>query len=149
MKRMAFVITLFILVVSVIGIFSVTRSTIARYSTMTLLQGLLSIIGILSFILFVFKKNQYALLNVIWFMPQVVVLAERYVDPIYDAYVERSIYDLTIVINSIIVFAVEKDTDVCLRIGFNVIGIVGLVLSILVFVHIIRHPSKVVEKRSA
>jgi hypothetical protein len=146
MRKMAFVITLFILVVSVIGVFSVTRSMIARYSLMTLLQGPLCIIGILSFILFIFKKNLYALLNVIWFLPQVVVLAERYVDPVYDAYVERGIYDLTIIVNSVIVFSVEKATDVYLRIGFNFIGIAGLILSILILVYVCRHPAEVVEK---
>jgi hypothetical protein len=93
------------------------------------------------------KKNLYALLNVIWFLPQVVVLAERYVDPVYDAYVERSVYDLTISINSVIALSVEKATDVYLRIGFNFIGIVGLILSILVLVNIWRCPSGIVEKR--
>ena len=148
MRKLAFVITLFILVVSVIGIFSVTRSMIARYSLMTLLQGLLCIMGVLSFILFMFKKTLYALLNVIWFLPQVVVLAERYVDPIYDAYAERGIYDLTTVINSVFVLSVEKAPDVYLRIGFNFIGIVGLILSILVLVHMYRHPSEAVERPS-
>jgi hypothetical protein len=145
-RKIAFVVTLFVLVVSVIGIYSVTQSMIVRYSLMALLQGLLCVIGVLSFILFMLKKNLYALLNVIWFLPQVVVLAERYVDPIYDAYVERGIYDLTIVINSVIVFSVEKVSDVYLRIGFNFIGIVGLILSILVLAHLGRHPLDAVEK---
>ena len=146
MRKIAFVIALFILVVSVMGILSVTRSLITRYDLMTLLQGLLSIIGILSFLLFMFKKNLYALLNVIWFLPQVVVLAERFVDPVYDAYAERGIYDLTIVINSVVVFAVETAADVYLRIGFNLIGLVGLILSVLVLVHVCRRPSEIVEE---
>lgn len=145
MRKMAFVIALFVLAVSAIGIFSVLRSMIARYSLMTLLQGLLCVIGVLSFILFMFKKNLYALLNVAWFLPQVVVLAVRYVDPVYDAYVERSIYDLTIVINSVLVLSVEKAADVYLRIGFNFIGMVGLGLSILVLVYIWRQPAVVAE----
>jgi hypothetical protein len=147
MKRLAFLITLFILVGSVIGILSVTRSILARYSLMALLQGLLCVIGILSFILFMCKKNLYSLLNIVWFLPQVVVVAKRYVDPVYDAYVERSIYDLTIVINCIVVLSVEKATDVYLRIGFNFIGITGLILSLLVLVHVCRRPVWVVRPR--
>ena len=147
MKKMAFAIALFILVVSVMGIVPITRAMVTRFDVMALLQGLLCLVGVVSFTLFILKKNPFALLNILWFLPQVVVLAERYVDPVYDAYVERSIYDLTIVINSIIVLSAEKGIDVYLRIGFNVIGIVGLILSILVLGHISRRPSPVVEKR--
>jgi hypothetical protein len=147
MRKKAFVITLFILVISVIGIVSITRAMIIRFDVMTLLQGLICLVGVVSFILFMFKKNQYALLNILWFLPQVVVLAERYVDPVYDAYVERTIYDLTIVFNSIIVLSMDQGADVYLRIGFNFIGIVGLILSIIVLVHICRRSAPDVEKR--
>ena len=147
MKKMAFAITLFVLILSVMGIIPITRVIVTRFDVMTLLQGLLCLIGVVSFILFILKKNLYALLSVLWFLPQVAVLAKRYVDPVYDAYVERSLYDLTIVINSIIVLSVEKGADVYLRIGFNVIGIVGLILSILVLGYICRRPLQVVEKR--
>lgn len=145
MRKISFVLMLFILVVSGIGIFSVTQSMIARYSPMMVMQAILCLIGILSFFLFISKKNLFALLSVVWFLPQVVVLAERYVDPVYDAYVERSIYDLTIVINSVLVLSVEKATDVYLRIGFNFIGMVGLALSILVLVYIWRQPAAAAE----
>ena len=146
MRKLAFVLTLFVLVMSVIGMVSVTRAIVTRYSAMTLWQGLLCLVGVVSFILFILKKNLYSLLNVLWFLPQVFVLAVRFVDPVYDAYVQRTIYDLTIAINSLVVLSVEKATDVYLRIGFNVIGIVGLLLSIIVLIYICRPPARVVEK---
>ena len=134
MKKLAFAITLIVFVFSVVGLYSAISDAMAARGQFILCRLLLSILGIAAFVAFMLKKRMFALLNITWFLPQVIVLSERFVDPVYDAYAERTLYDLTLSISSIFVVGFEKVPDVFLRLGFNLVGIVGLILSIVVAV---------------
>jgi len=147
MRKLAYLITLIILVFSVIGLHSGISDLIAACGQFILLRMLLCIMGITCFVLLMLNKRIYVWLNVIWFLPQVIVLAERFVDPVYDAYAERVIYDLTIFINSVLFVSVEKSADVFLRIGFNLIGIVGLILSVVIASHVFRKNRSLAVKK--
>jgi len=147
MRKLAYLITLIILVFSVIGLHSGISDLIAARGQFISLRMLLCIMGITCFVLLVLNKRVYVWLSVIWFLPQVIVLAERFVDPVYDAYAERVIYDLTIFINSVLFVSVEKSADVFLRIGFNLIGIVGLILSVVIASHVFRKNRSLAVKK--
>ncbi|KPL15133.1 hypothetical protein AMJ74_02115 [candidate division WOR_3 bacterium SM1_77] len=138
MKKLAFVITLIIFVFSVVGLYSSISDAIAVQGRFILLRVLLCILGIGTFVAFMFKKRLFALLGTIWFLPQIIVLSERFVDPMYDAYAERTVYDLTLSISSVLVVAIEKTPDVFLRIGVNLVGLTGLILSLVIAAAVFR-----------
>jgi hypothetical protein len=138
MSKLAYVITLIVFVFSMVGLYSSISDMITVRGQFALLRSLLSFLGIVSFILLSLKKRLFVLLNIVWFVPQVIVLAERFVDPVYDAYAERAVYDVTLSISSVFVISIEKTPDVFLRIGFNVVGIVGMILSIIIAAAFLR-----------
>ena len=131
MKSLASAITLIVFVFSVVAIYSAVSDMLGDHGQFVLLRFLLSVVGITAFVTLMLKKKIFILFDIIWFLPQVAVLYERFVDPLYDAYAERTIYDLTLSISSILVIGIEKAPDVFLRIGFNLVAIAGLVLSII------------------
>jgi hypothetical protein len=126
------VITLVVFVFSCVAVYSVISDVLGDQGQFLLSRFLLSLLGIIAFIMLMRKKNMFAVLNIMWFLPQIIVLAERFVDPLYDGYAERTIYDLTLSISSVFVIGIEKAPDVFLRIGFNLVGIAGFVLSLMV-----------------
>jgi hypothetical protein len=132
MKRLAFVITLLVFVFSVVGLYSAISDVIAERGQFILSRILLCAMGIMAFAAFMSRRRIFALLNTIWFLPQIIVLSERFVDPLHDAYAERTIYDLTLSISSVFVIGFEKAPDVFLRIGLNLVGIAGFILSLMV-----------------
>ncbi|MGB7054314.1 MAG: hypothetical protein WBE28_03210 [bacterium] len=138
MRKLAYVITLIVFVFSVVGLYSSIRDMIAVRGQFLLFRSLLCVLGIVAFVAFMLKKRIFALLNIIWFLPQVVVLSERFVDPVYDGYAERALYDVTLSISSVFVVSIEKAPDVFLRIGFNVVGIMGLILSTVIAAVVFR-----------
>lgn len=139
MRKLAYVITLIVFVFSFVGLYSAISDLIAERGQFILSRISLCAIGIVAFIAFMSKRKIFALLNSIWFLPQIIVLSERFVDPLYDAYAERTVYDITLVVSSIVTVGVEKIPDVFLRIGFNLVGIAGLILSIVVAVGFLKN----------
>jgi uncharacterized membrane protein YuzA (DUF378 family) len=137
MRKLAYVITLVVFAFSVVAIYSLINDVVGGQGRF-MWRLLLSIVGIAAFITLMLHKRIFVLLNIIWFLPQVIVLAERFVDPVYDAYAERTVYDLTLSVSSILVLGFEKAPDVFLRIGFNLVGIAGLILSIAVAARFLR-----------
>jgi len=138
MKSLAFVITLIVFVFSVVGIYSAISDVIAERGQFVLSRILLCSMGIVAFITFFSKKRIFALLNTVWFLPQIIVLSERFVDPLYDGYAERTAYDMTLMVSSIIAVGIEKVPDVFLRIGMNLVGLTGFALSIVISVAVFR-----------
>lgn len=138
MRNLAYIITLVVFAFSVVAIYSVINDILGGQGQFILLRFLLSIVGIAAFITLILHRSIFVLLDIVWFLPQVIVLAERFVDPVYDAYAERTVYDLTLSVSSILVLGFEKAPDVFLRIGFNLVGIAGLILSIVVAVRFLR-----------
>lgn len=138
MRKLAYVITLIVFAFSVVGLYSAIGDLIAERGQFILSRISLCGIGIVAFIAFMSKKRIFALLNCIWFLPQIIVLSERFVDPLYDAYAERTVYDITLVVSGIITVGVEKVPDVFLRIGMNLVGLIGLALSIAVSTAVFR-----------
>jgi hypothetical protein len=138
MRRLAFVITLIIFVFSVVGLYSSISDTITAQGQLLLFRVLLCILGIGTFVAFILKREIFALLNTIWFLPQTIVLSERFVDPLYDAYAERTVYDLTLSISSVLVVAIERTPDVFLRIGINSVGLAGFILSLVIAAAVFR-----------
>lgn len=138
MRKLAYVITLIVFVFSVVGLYSSIRDMIAVRGQFLLFRSLLCVLGIVAFVAFMLKKRIFALLNIIWFLLQVIVLSERFVDPVYDGYAERALYDVTLSISSVFVVSIEKAPDVFLRIGFNVVGIMGLILSTVIAAVVFR-----------
>lgn len=138
MRKLAYVITLIVFVFSMVGLYSSISGVIAGQGQFLLYRLLLCVLGILAFVAFMLKRRIFALLNIIWFLPQVIVLAERFVDPVYDGYAERAVYDVTLSISSVFVLSIEKAPDVFFRIGLNVVGIIGMILSIIIAATLFR-----------
>jgi hypothetical protein len=147
MQKLAYVVTAIIFIFSVVGTYSNLNEMIAAKGQFVAQRILLCILGIITFVLFMLRKRVFALLNVIWFLPQTIVLSERFVDPLYDAYAERTVYDMAILVSSVFVVGVEKTQDVFVRIGFNMVGIAGLMFSILIAWAVLRNVDFLVKRR--
>lgn len=138
MRKLAYVITLIVFVFSMVGLYSSISDVITGQGQFLLFRSILCVLGIGAFVAFMLKKRIFALLNIVWFLPQVIVLSERFVDPVYDGYAERALYDVTLSISSVFVVSIEKAPDVFLRIGFNVVGIIGMILSMIIAAAVFR-----------
>ncbi len=138
MKRLAFVITLLVFVFSVVGLYSAIGDVIAERGQFIVSRILLCAMGIVAFVAFMSKRRIFTLLNTIWFLPQIIVLSERFVDPLYDGYAERTVYDMTLIVSSIITMGIERVPDIFLRIGINLVGLTGFVISIVISTTVFR-----------
>lgn len=147
MQKLVYVVTAIIFIFSAMGVYSSLSEMITAKGLFVVQKALLCILGIVAFVLFMCRKRVFALLNVIWFLPQTFVLSERFVDPLYDAYAERTVYDLTVVVSSVFVVSVEKTQDVFVRIGFNMVGIAGLMISIVIAWAVLRNVDFFMKKR--
>lgn len=132
MKKLTIIITLVILLISLYGIFFYTGVVIIKCSTVDLLRLLLCFLGIVSFILYLFKSRVFVWLNIIWFLPQIMVVTERTFNYAQRTYFDNAVYNMTIIFNFGFMMLWETNSNTCLVLNANIFAIVGLFLSLVI-----------------
>ena len=132
MKVLAYAITLYIFVVSVIGLFGYVPRLALDPDFLRDPRVPLCLIGVASMLLLAFRKKAFAWFNIIWFLPQVLVISRRLVSPAGDIFVETLMFDMTIVLNVLFSIVRRLGADSYQVIQPNVIGIAGLILSFII-----------------
>lgn len=132
MKVVAYVVTLYVFIISVIGLFEYIPRFALDPQFLTDPRVPLCLIGVAAMILLAFRKKSFALINIIWFLPQVIVISRRLSSTAGDIFVETVIFDMTIVVNVLFGIVRRLGTDSYQVIQPNVIGVAGLILSIII-----------------
>lgn len=132
MKVVAYAITLYIFVISVVGLFGYIPRFSLDVEFLRDARVPLCLIGVVSMLLLSFRKRPFALLNIVWFLPQMLVISRRLSSAAGDVFVETVMFDVTIVVNFGFDIVRRLGSDSYQVIQPNIIGIAGLIVSIII-----------------
>lgn len=132
MKVLAYAITLYIFIISVVGLFGYIPRFALEPDFLRDPRVPLCLIGVASMVLISFRKTAFAWLNIIWFLPQVLVISRRLIDQGKGIFVETVMFDMTIVVNLCFNIVRRLGTNSYEVIKPNAIAIAGLILSFII-----------------
>lgn len=132
MKVLAYAITLYIFVISVVGLFGYIPRFALDPDFLRDPRVPLCLIGVASMLLLSFRKKAFAWFNIIWFLPQVLIIGRRLSDPAKDIFVETLMFDMTIVVNFSFDIVRQLGTNSYEVIKPNAVAIAGLILSFII-----------------
>jgi hypothetical protein len=137
MKKVILLLIYYVFIMSIISIIVNVYSISTKYDNMMMQCLLLSIVGIVAFILFILRKKIYIWFCFVWFVAQTVVIREILNSAHYDNPLSKPLFDLTLALELCLYCGWQTETGGFIELGINMLALMGSisVISIIIKGH--------------
>jgi hypothetical protein len=128
MKKVILLLIYYVFVMSIMSIISIivnVYSISTKYDNMMMQCFLLSIVGIVAFILFILKKKIYIWFCFVWFVAQTIVIREILNSTRHDNSLSRPLFDLTLGLELCLYCGWQTETGGFIELGINMLALMG------------------------